>query len=197
MAETPRDRIGPNSIIQTVAALRERLGPVGGDSALRSWGHGGLTSALPQSMVPEAEFNQLARSVLDGLGPVAGQEVLERAGVLTAEYLLAHRIPRAAQYLLPWLPARLSFRILSQAIRAHAWTFAGSGVFGIEFGPHPAYSITGCPMCRGLTTTSATCSFYRATFERLLRQLIHPNTVVEEVECEASGGRCCRYTVRF
>jgi bacteriochlorophyll 4-vinyl reductase len=52
-------------------------------------------------------------------------------------------------------------------------------------------------MCRGLSTKSPTCSFYRSTFERLLRQLIHPNTVVEEVECEAAGGRWCRYTVRF
>lgn len=197
MADAPKDRIGPNSIIQTVAALRERLGPVGGDSALRSWGHADLTRALPQAMVPESDFNRLAHSVLEGLGPLAGQEVLDRAGVLTAEYLLAHRIPRAAQFLLPWLPARLSFRILSQAIRAHAWTFAGSGVFGVEYAPSAAYSITGCPMCRGLTVRSATCTFYRATFERLLRQLIHPETTVEEVECEAAGGRCCRFSVRF
>jgi divinyl protochlorophyllide a 8-vinyl-reductase len=197
MADTPKDRIGPNSIIQTVTALRERLGPVGGDSALRSWGHGSLTLALPEAMVPEADFNALVHSVFEGLGPVAGQEVLERAGTLTAEYLLANRIPRPAQFLLPWLPARISFWILSKAIGAHAWTFAGSGVFGVEFGAQAAYRVTGCPMCRGLTTTTATCSFYRATFERLLRQLIHPNTVVEEVECEAAGGRWCRYTVRF
>jgi divinyl protochlorophyllide a 8-vinyl-reductase len=190
-------RIGPNSIIQTVAALRERLGAAEADAALRRWGHEELTTTLPEAMVPEEAFNALTRSVFAGLGAEAGREVLERAGILTAEYLLANRIPAMAQQILPWLPSRLGLRILSRAIRGHAWTFAGNGVFEDRMGAVPAYQITGCPMCRGLPASSPTCSFYQATFQRLLRVLIRPTTRVEEIECEATGGACCRFIIRF
>jgi divinyl protochlorophyllide a 8-vinyl-reductase len=193
----PADRIGPNSIIQTVAALREQLGPEAAHAALDAWGLGTWATRVPDEMVPEGDFNRLAWAVLDHLGEVEGTIVLDRAGVLTAEYLLTNRIPRIAQRLLPWLPSGLALRILGRAIGAHAWTFAGSGRFSIAYGPKPVLQIAGCPMCRGHRAASAVCSFYKATFERLLRQLVHPRTRVKESDCEALGAPACRFELRW
>lgn len=195
--DTTRGRIGPNAIIQTVAALRERMGRAAADAALREWDHADLAVTLPDAMVPEEAFNRLTRSVFHGLGEAAGREVLERAGALTAEYLLAHRIPRLARLVLPRLPSRLALRILTRAIGGHAWTFAGNGVFVADLGATPAFRITGCPMCRGLAVTIPTCTFYRGTFEGLLRRLVHAAVVVEERTCEARGGEYCEFVLRI
>ncbi len=189
----PRDYIGPNAIIQSVAALRARLGAAAADRALAEWGHSSLVDTLPTGMIPEADFNRLVRSIHAGLGPVVGAEILDQAGQLTGDYLLANRIPRLARRLLPLLPPALSLRLLGRAIGAHAWTFAGSGSFLIESGGQPAFSITGCPMCRDRRSGFPSCSFYRGTFERLLQVLVRPATQVTEVECEAAGGRRCRF----
>ena len=188
-------RIGPNCLIRTVQALGERLG----ESEARAWlvaqGHRNLTERLPESMVPEADFHALAGHVLDGLGEEAGLAVLDRSGVLTAEYLLAHRIPAPARLLLPHLPARLGLRILSRAIGAHAWTFAGSGRFSVRLAGDPVFAIAGCPMCRGRHAARPTCSYYRATFEHLLRRLLHPRLTVTESACEAVGGAACEFRI--
>ncbi len=39
------------------------------------------------------------------------------------------------------------------------------------------------------------CAFYAGTFEQLLRALVWPQATVREVECEATGGRFCRFVV--
>ncbi len=188
-------RIGPNCLIRTVQALEERLGTDAARAWLVAHGHQDLTERLPESMVPEADFHALAGHVLDGLGAETGLAVLDRSGVLTAEYLLAHRIPAPARLLLPHLPSRLGLRILARAIGAHAWTFAGSGRFSVRLTGDPVFAIAGCPMCRGRHASRPTCSYYRATFEHLLRRLIHPRLTVAEVACEAVGSTACEFRI--
>jgi divinyl protochlorophyllide a 8-vinyl-reductase len=190
-------RIGPNAIIQTVAALRERLGGAGADAFLERTGHAELRSALPHDMVDEAQVNTLMRSVFAELGQDAALEVLDRSGALTGAYLLTNRIPKPAHILLPLLPARIALRILAGAIGKHAWTFAGTGHVAFTPGPEPAFSITGCPLCRGLTADRPVCPFYRATFAFLLRALVSRSTQVTETACQAAGAPACRFTIRL
>jgi hypothetical protein len=83
-------------------------------------------------------------------------EVARSAGRRTADYLLAHRIPKPVQALLKALPARLAARVLLSAIARHAWTFAGSGVFSASTGARAR------PSCwRSATTRCAGASSAR------------------------------------
>ena len=81
------------------------------------------------------------------------------------------------------------------SIGAHAWTFAGSGQFSVRLTGDPVFAIAGCPMCRGRHASRPTCSYYRATFEHLLRRLIHSRLTVAEVACEAVGGASCEFRI--
>lgn len=197
MTDHPVGRIGPNAIIQTVTALRERKGVAEADRLLADWGLGGLVTALPTDMVEEGEVTTLCARVIAGLGRGEGLAVMERSGELTAQYLLANRIPGIARLLLPWLPDRLALKALFRAIEGHSWTFAGTGTFSTDLST-PSFTIQHCPVCRALSGDGhAMCGYYRATFERLIRQLVHPRAVVEEVKCEAAGGDSCLFRVRL
>jgi divinyl protochlorophyllide a 8-vinyl-reductase len=103
------------------------------------------------------------------------------------------------QWLLHALPAALAARVLLQAIRRHAWTFSGSGVFSAHCGRQPgrqvALVIQHNPLCRGVVSTTPTCAFYRATFEHLFKVLVHPDAEVTETACESRGDPACRFNV--
>ena len=186
--------IGPNAVLQAVEALRLRIGDADTDALLRA-SIGRSLQRLPEEMVDEAEPRQLHQAIVDTLGWWAGLEVLEDAGLRTADYLLANRIPRPAQWLLKRLPARLALRILARSMSAHAWTFAGSGRFTYRGGRQPSFEIAGCPLCRGLHAQSPACRYYGAVFERLVRTLAARDARVEETGCEALGAPACRFEV--
>ncbi len=190
-------RIGPNCLIQTVAALREQLGTAAADRWLAASGHADLVAAAPEAMVPETEFIRLTHDLYASHGAAVAAAVLERSGTRTGDYLLANRIPALARWLLPRLPARVALRVLTRAIGAHAWTFAGSGQFRVEWGATPVFSIAGCPGCRGRQSAFPDCAYYRGTFERLLRALIDPGLTIVEESCEAVGATACRFRIDF
>jgi len=91
----------------------------------------------------------------------------------------------------------LAARLLLSAIRGHAWTFAGSGHFEARAGHPVVLSISHNPMCRGARLDEPGCDFYAATFERLFRELVHPDALVVETHCEACGDAMCRFEVRW
>jgi divinyl protochlorophyllide a 8-vinyl-reductase len=41
------------------------------------------------------------------------------------------------------------------------------------------------------------CDFYAGTFERLFRVLVHPDTVVTETACQATGDASCLFEARW
>jgi len=190
-------RIGPNAITRVGEVLRLRMG----DAATASlFGLAGMADYLvqpPQQMVDEAEVTRLHRALRESIGTSAADAIAREAGTRTGDYLLAHRIPRAVQALLVRLPAPLAARVLLAAIRRHAWTFAGSGVFQATAGRPVVLTIRGNPMCRGATLPAPSCGFYAATFERLFRVLVHRDARVIETDCEACGGAECRFEVRW
>jgi divinyl protochlorophyllide a 8-vinyl-reductase len=109
---------------------------------------------------------------------------------------MAHRIPRPAQWLIRHLPARLGLRLLLSAMRANAWTFAGSGRFTVTVHRRGAtLTFHACAMCRDIVSAEPVCAFYAGTFARLIGTLVSARTQVHETECLAQGGRCCRFEV--
>ncbi len=190
-------RIGPNAIIRVAEVMP---GLAGDDATQRLFAGVGLLHYLqqpPEAMVLESEVRRLHQALPEQLGSAAARTVALAAGERTAEYLLAHRIPRPVQTLLKALPAPLAARVLLAAIRRNAWTFVGSGQFSAEAGHPVRLHIRGNPLCQGLQAESPACHFYAATFERLFVVLVHPGARVQEVACQACGDAECRFEIRW
>ncbi|MFL9823713.1 bacteriochlorophyll 4-vinyl reductase [Rhodoplanes sp. SY1] len=190
-------RIGPNAIIRMIEALREQVGEA---ETARLFGLADLSHHLvhaPDHMVDERDVVAIHTVVRDVLGLAAARAAGRRAGELTADYLLANRIPQAIQPILKILPAGVSARILLGAIGKHSWTFAGSGVFTATAGHPVRFSIAGNPVCRGATADAPVCDYYGATFERLFRTLVHGHATVTETACEAMGAPACTFEIRW
>ena len=152
-------------------------------------------------MVDEREVIALHAALRADLGAAEARRVADEAGCRTATYLLAHRIPAAAQRLLKVLPAGLAARALLRAIGGHAWTFAGSGRFSAQVTGDRArpvvLTIAHNPLCRGVLSAEPGCDYYRAVFEVLFRTLVHGGATVVETACEACGDPACVFEVRW
>ena len=196
MMESPAAaRIGPNAVIQIADALERRLGPGPARDLLCSAGLGGYVDALPSQMVDEREVIALHAALRDRLPARTARGVAREAGLGTGDYLLAHRIPRAAQTFLRFLPAAASSRLLLAAIARHSWTFAGSGRFAVR-GTRPfLITIKDCPICRGTHATAPVCDYYAASFTRLFARLVHPRARAREIACIAEGAGACRFEI--
>ncbi len=190
-------RIGPNAIIRVAEALERR---VGRRLTAELFALAGIAAHLerpPTAMVDEADARRLHGLLRSELGEQLGTAVAREAGVATADYLLAHRIPKPVQALLRALPAPLACRVLLAAISRHAWTFAGSGRFEARAGRPALLTIRANPLCRGQRSDHPVCDYYAATFERLFRVLVHRDTRVTELTCEARGDDACRFELRW
>ena len=190
-------RIGPNAIIRVAETLHEMFGPDVTAGLFAQAGLGHYLVKLPEKMVNEVEVLSLHEVLRAQLGQPACADITWKAGLKTADYLLANRIPKAAQLLFKALPAALSARLLLKTIGGHSWTFAGSGQFSYEVGQTVVLTIHNNPLCRDVRTDVPVCDFYCATFERLFQVLVHPNTKVEETACEAKGDDVCRFELRW
>jgi divinyl protochlorophyllide a 8-vinyl-reductase len=190
-------RIGPNAIIRMAEAVTARHGA---GAAARLFLAAGLSRHLvepPSHMVDEAEVIRLHVELRAMFGLEAARDLSRDAGRRTADYLLAHRIPKPMRALLPRLPARIGSRILLAAVARHAWTFAGSGHFSARPGRPVRLRIRDCPLCRGAESDQPLCEFYAATFERLFRVLVHPDATGRQTSCQASGAPACEFEIRW
>jgi len=190
-------RIGPNAITRVAEVLPALLGDAGTRALFEAAGLGGYFSQPPEGMVDETEVARLHRVLRQQLGPAVAGQVARSAGMRTADYLLARRIPKPVQWLLKRLPPVLAARVLLKAIGRHAWTFAGSGQFHAVAGRPCVLTIRDNPLCRGVASALPACDFYSATFERLFQVLVHPATQVVETQCEARGDPVCRFELRW
>jgi len=182
-------KIGPNSIIQTVAALEAKYGKAEADARLTVAGQGYLIGNLPSEMVEEDKFHTLVKSLDKELDAGVLAELLNESGQRTAAYLLKVRIPGFFQKLLKPLPPGLAFRLLFFAISKNAWTFAGSGDFSYTTGKTPVITVK--VTCPALPVVG---NFYLGTFTKLLKELVNPNTTIDSSITGESGNITCRYT---
>ncbi len=196
--DTPRaGRIGPNAITRMAEALAEEVGSAATRRVFAACSLAHYLDAPPAQMVAEADVSALHAAVVRELDLDTVRAVCRSAGLRTADYLLAHRIPRLAQGVLRRLPPGLASRLLLAAIARNAWTFVGSGQFQATGGASPRIAIAGCPICQQLRTATPACAYFAATFERLYRELVHPTAIAYEVECAAMGAAACVFQVRW
>lgn len=196
----PVARIGPNAILQVAGALRALHGDAETAAVFAAAGLETHLEHPPEAMVDERDVIALHAALRGRLAPRDLERVVREAGRATGDYLLANRIPRAAQVLLKGLPAGLASRVLLTAIGRHSWTFAGSGWFDAQpaRGGRPlTVSISDCPMCRGVSAAVPVCDYYAATFERLFRELVHRDVAVAETACCARGEPACVFTITW
>lgn len=190
-------RIGPNAITRMAEALEAALPTDAVDALFAEAGLAAYRRTPPDRMVEAREvtvLHRVLRARLDGaLLAAASRE----AGLRTADYLLANRIPRPVQWLLHTLPAPLAAHLLCTAISRHAWTFVGHGAFAAQLGNPVRLAIAGCPLCRGARLDRPGCDYFAATFERLFRRLVHRRARVTVVACEATGDAACIFEVAY
>lgn len=191
-------KIGPNAIIRMAEALLALHGPAVRREVFAAAGLERYLANAPAAMVDELEAAQLNRALIQMLGPEAAAGVARQAGILTGDYLLAHRIPQPAQRLLRHLPRRWAARLLVRAIGRHAWTFAGSGAFGYVFTPLGLQlSLRGAPIARLVNNQAPVCSYYAGTFERVFAAMLGNQVRVRETQCEAQGHAACIFEVTW
>lgn len=182
-------KVGPNAIIQLADVLADRIGLEERAAALRAAGLAHYLARDPERMTDEREAAAL-HLVVQARRAGDWDELSWEAGERTAEYLLDNRIPGGAQWVLRRLPAALSARMLLRAIRAHAWTFAGSGAFSarMERGA-VVISIADNPIAMPL------CPWHRGVFTRLFRELVSPRVLVRHDHCCAQGAPACTFVI--
>jgi len=156
--------VGPNAVIQLETALVMRSGCAIAEHVMTAAGLAHYSAAPPTSLVPEGEPARLFQALRNQLPAHEADAVLALAGRLTADYILAHRIPQPAQRLLRALPRSLGVRALLAAIQAHAWTFAGSGKVTISpLWQPPALFIQSNPL------STPGCPWHVGVIEQLVR----------------------------
>lgn len=189
MTARPHDRalIGPNAILQLVPVLDRNLGRSARDVLLEE-----SAVAIPDGthMIPQDHAARLHQALRHDF-PERAASLAAQAGLATADYIIAHRIPAKAQILMGFLPAPLAARALSAAITRHAWTFAGTGRFRV-LSPW-VFEIADNPVIAGETSDHPLCHWHAAVFERLYRRLVHPTVICRETACGAMGAQACRF----
>jgi divinyl protochlorophyllide a 8-vinyl-reductase len=181
-------KIGPNSIIQTVAALEAAYGKSRTETILKKTAQGYLIGNLPKEMVEETKFHSLVTALQKEIGEPATAAILKESGERTAKYLLKVRIPGIFQKVVKLLPPGPAFKIFLFAISKNAWTFAGSGEFAYTSKPspeitvkvtHPSHPVVG--------------NFYLGTFTALLQELVNPKTSIKADIRKRDGAILCTY----
>jgi divinyl protochlorophyllide a 8-vinyl-reductase len=185
-------RIGPNALTQLLPLLEKAGGPELRNELLAEAG----IFALPDMTglieeAPVARLHQVMRAAVPDLAPSLAWE----AGLRTADYIIANRIPRPVVLLLRALPAPLAAPLLVRAIERNAWTFAGSGRFEVLSRRPLRVAIHDNPVVRGERSDHALCHWHSAVFERLFTRLVHRDWRAREVECCAMGHRACLFEI--
>lgn len=188
----PAGLIGPNAILQMLPVLEKLGGPERQAEILAAAGIFHLPDG--NSMIPETDAARLHHQ-LRLEEPLMAPALAAHAGYNTGKYILAHRIPKPAQWLLKGLPKGVAARLLSRAITHHAWTFAGSGHFRAV--TPWTFEIEDNPLVRGEISERCLCDWHVGVFTQLYRTLVSRTCTCVETRCGAqTGERCCHFELR-
>lgn len=186
-------RIGPNAVLQLLNVLEEEGGP---QLAAHVLALAGVFELPPDTgMIDERPVARLHQALRRDR-PEDAPKLAWAAGEATANYIIAHRIPRPVTWLLRVLPASLGARLLSRAIAKHAWTFAGSGQFRVVSTAPVVFEIVDNPVVRGEEAHAPLCFWHVAVFETLFRRLVAPGYCAGETACCAAGSAACRFELQ-
>lgn len=163
----PGALIGPNAVLQTAWAMEAAIGAAAAREVLEVAGIDALPSG--EAMICEGEALRLHQALVM-LHPDAAEAIAAEAAVGTADYIIAHRIPRFAARALRWLPAPIAARLLMRAIEKHAWTFVGAGAFTVTGPWH--FSIDRSQAGDRTAPPDTLFRWYGAVFARLYARLV-------------------------
>ena len=183
--------VGPNAVVQLVNALQDAFGPTKARSYFEQLGYEQLFDDPPEAMIDQNIAALLLRALWEALPPEMASSIAGQAGLRTADYILAHRIPKAAQFALQIAPPRISANLLLTAIRKHAWTFSGSGVCETARKPVHLISIRANPLAM------PECAWHVAVFDRLFSTLVSRAATVRHVACCRDGEASCRFEIEL
>lgn len=184
--------IGPNAILQLLPILDRLGGPEKRDQLLAEAGIFDLPDGT--SMIPEGDAARLHHQ-LRRAEPEIAPVLAAHAGLETANYILKHRIPTPAQWVLKTLPRAPAARLLSRAIAQHAWTFVGSGRLDV-IDPW-TFEIRNNPLIRGEHSDHCLCDWHTGVFRQLYQTLVTQRCGCVETCCGAQGaGTPCRFEIR-
>lgn len=181
--------IGPNAVLQMAAAMDRRLGRESREIIMRAAGIAIMPSG--RDMIPERDAMRLHQALL-ALAPRHAREIAREAGIGTADYIIANRIPAPARWLLRLLPARLAAPLLMAAIRKHAWTFVGEGAFSAE--TPWSFSIDRGGLSEASPPPTAYV-WYAAVFSRLYQVLVSRRC--ECRDCQSGAWHSPRHSFRI
>jgi divinyl protochlorophyllide a 8-vinyl-reductase len=184
--------IGPNALTQLLPLLEKAGGAELRDGLLAEAGI--FTLPDMRGLIDEAPVARLHQAMRAGLPDLAPSLAWE-AGLRTADYIIANRIPAPIVLLLRALPAPLAAPLLIRAIERHAWTFAGSGRFQVLSHRPLRVAIHHNPVVRGESSDHALCHWHSAVFERLFTRLVHRRWRAVETECCAMGATACVFAI--
>lgn len=183
-------RIGPNAVIQLRAAMIEVLGEGQARAFFSRCGLGELYSDPPTEMIEEAIPARLYQRLYADLPVEEADSIARRSGVLTADYVMANRIPGLVRTLLQVLPPALSGPILLKAIQKNAWTFAGTGKCSVASGARARIRISGNPLSMPGGT------WHDGVFTRMFRRLVCASAAVSW-RAGNGAGRDDRFLIRY
>lgn len=163
--------IGPNAVLQMAWAMEATIGAAAAREVLEVAGIDALPSG--EAMICEGQALRLHHA-LAMLHPAAAEDIAAAAAVGTAEYIIAHRIPRFAALALRWLPAPIAARLLMRAIERHAWTFVGAGAFTVT-GPWN-FTIDRSQADDRTAPPDTLFHWYAAVFARLYSRLVRASS---------------------
>ncbi|WP_187429368.1 hypothetical protein ROLI_039360 [Roseobacter fucihabitans] len=189
LAANPEAKVGPNAVTQVAAALRALGGETLAVQVFKSSGLGDILITPPEKMVAQDIAARLHDGLRIALPPGTARGIARDAGHRTADYLLANRIPRPAQWVMKTLPARWAGRLLLRAMAANAWTYAGSGRVHVTPGNPCRLEIIDNPLAQ------PQCHWHVAVFEHLFRSLVAQNAKVTHPACCAQGAPACRFEI--
>jgi divinyl protochlorophyllide a 8-vinyl-reductase len=182
--------VGPNAVIQLGEALR--AAPNAAGLAEQVFGQAGCLRFLrspPCDMIDEMIPARLFAALWRELPPEMAASIAHDAGRRTGAYVMANRIPSAARLVLRALPPRLAAPLLLNAIRRHAWTFAGSGRCRVASGPPAIILIERNPLAMPAG------SWHVGVFEYLFRALVSRRATIRHADCPADGMPICRFEI--
>lgn len=185
-------RIGPNAVTRLAEAATDAMGATACAALFEAAGLSHHLAAPPETMVAEADVMALHRTLAQQHEARAAA-IAADAGVRTARYLLANRIPRPVQAVLRVLPPGLAARILLSAIGRHAWTFAGSGRFEARVGNGVSVRIEGGPF-RETAAAVPLLAFYESVFTHLFVTLVSRRARVADGHVD---GMICQFTMTW
>ena len=185
-AEIP-GTVGPNAVIQLRRALIDRIGERDACDIFRAAGQESVFEAPPREMIDERIPARLFKTLFDLLEERAAFGIAFQAGVLTADYVMAHRIPGAAKKVLQVLPPLLAGPMLMDAVAKNAWTFCGSGTFRFSTKPDLHAELLNNPL------RMPGAAWHVGVFTRLLQALVCAEAKVRHRAADTPEGTTDRF----